>query len=306
MISSIYQALETGIPLVSDGAMGTVLQDLGLTDGGSPELWNVEKPDVIEGILENYAAAGARFLTTNTFGGSSPRLQLHSLADRVEELNAAGARIARKVADRHTGVFVMGDVGPTGELMEPLGTLTIEDAKRIFSEQIRGLVQGGADAILIETMSDLSEVEAAVLAGQETAPDLPIIATMSFDTNLRTMMGTKPEQAVKAIAALGVRIIGANCGRGPEEIRVIAEQLANARVDGIYLITQSNAGLPKLRGDVFEYDGTPAEMAAYALEMAAIGIDIIGSCCGSTAAHTKAITDALASHRSASRRSESS
>lgn len=300
MISPIYQALETGIPLVSDGAMGTVLQDLGLSDGGSPELWNVEKPEVIEGILESYAAAGARFLTTNTFGGSGPRLQLHGLADRVEELNAAGARIARKVADSHSGVFVMGDVGPTGELMEPMGTLTIEDAKKIFSEQIRGLVEGGVDAILIETMSDLSEVEAAVLAVQETAPDLPIIATMSFDTNLRTMMGTKPEQAVKAIAALGVRIIGANCGRGPEEIRVIAEQLANARVDGIYLITQSNAGLPKLHGDIFEYDGTPAEMAAYAVEMAAIGIDIIGSCCGSTAVHTKAITDALASRRSES------
>jgi 5-methyltetrahydrofolate--homocysteine methyltransferase len=204
------------------------------------------------------------------------------------------ARIAGRVANRHPGVFVLGDIGPTGELMEPMGTLTIEDAKNIFAEQIAGLAQGGVDAILIETMSDLSEVEAAVRASQEIAPTLPIIATMSFDTNLRTMMGTKPEQAVKALSALGVRIIGANCGRGTDEIRVIAQQLAQARPDGIYLIVQSNAGLPKLHGDVFEYDGTPEEMAIYAREMADLGIDIIGSCCGSTSLHTKAIVDALA------------
>jgi 5-methyltetrahydrofolate--homocysteine methyltransferase len=293
MSSAIYQAIETGKPLVSDGAMGTVLQDLGLNDGGAPELWNVNKPDVIENILENYAAAGARFLTTNTFGGTRPRLELHGLAERVKELNAAGARIAKRVADRHPGVFVLGDIGPTGELMEPMGTLTIEDAKDIFAEQIAGLIEGGVDGILIETMSDLSEAEAAVRASQEIAPTLPIIVTMSFDTNFRTMMGTKPEQAVKVLSALGVRIIGANCGRGTDEIGIIAQQLANARVEGVYLIVQSNAGLPKLHGDVFAYDGTPEEMANYALEMAALGIDIIGSCCGSNSLHTKAIADAL-------------
>jgi len=298
MSSPIYQALAAGKPLVSDGAMGTVLQDLGLNDGGAPELWNVEKPEVIEKILEDYAAAGANFLTTNTFGGTKARLDLHGLAERVEELNAAGAQIARKVADRHSGVFVMGDIGPTGELMEPMGTLTMEDAKEIFSEQIRGLVAGGVDAILIETMSDLAEVEAAVLAAAEVAPGLPVIATMSFDTNLRTMMGTKPEQAVKTLAALGVRIIGANCGRGTDEIKLIAGQLSDARVDGVYLITQSNAGLPKLHGDVFEYDGTPEEMAVYAREMADLGVNIIGTCCGSTPAHTKAIADALAERNS--------
>jgi 5-methyltetrahydrofolate--homocysteine methyltransferase len=294
MNEAIFRAIEADGPLVSDGAMGTVLQNLGLNDGGAPELWNVVKPEVIERILEDYAAAGARFLTTNTFGGTRPRLELHDLADRVKELNEAGARIAGRVANRHPGVFVLGDIGPTGELMEPMGTLTIEDAKNIFAEQIAGLAQGGVDAILIETMSDLSEVEAAVRASQEIAPTLPIIATMSFDTNLRTMMGTKPEQAVKALSALGVRIIGANCGRGTDEIRVIAQQLAQARPDGIYLIVQSNAGLPKLHGDVFEYDGTPEEMAIYAREMADLGIDIIGSCCGSTSLHTKAIVDALA------------
>lgn len=295
MTNAIYDALESGQPLVSDGAMGTVLQESGLIDGGAPELWNVEKPELIEDILEQYAVAGACFLTTNTFGGTKPRLKLHDLADRSMELNVAGARIARRVADRHNGVFVLGDLGPTGELMEPMGSLTIDDAKAIFAEQITALVEGGIDAILIETMSDLSEVEAAVRAAQGVAPSLPIIVTMSFDTNLRTMMGTKPEQALKVLSALGVRIIGANCGRGPDEIRVIAQQLAQARPEGVFLITQSNAGLPVLHGDVFEYDGTPSEMATYALEMAALGIDIIGSCCGSNSSHTKAMTEALTS-----------
>ena len=295
MSNAIYEALGTGQPLVSDGAMGTVLQEIGLVDGGAPELWNVEKAEVIEDILEKYASAGARFLTTNTFGGTKPRLELHNLSDRANELNLAGARIARLVADRHSGVFVLGDLGPTGELMEPMGSLTMDDAQSIFAEQISALVEGGIDAILIETMSDLSEVEAAVRAAQAIAPSLPIIATMSFDTNLRTMMGIKPEQALEALSALGVRIIGANCGRGPDEIRLIAQQLAQARPDGVFLITQSNAGLPVLHGDVFEYDGTPPEMATYALEMAALGINIIGSCCGSNASHTKAMVDALGS-----------
>lgn len=295
MTNAIYDALEGGRPLVSDGAMGTVLQESGLTDGGAPELWNIDKPEVIEDILEQYAVAGARFLTTNTFGGTKPRLKLHDLADRSRELNVAGARIAKRVADRHNGVFVLGDLGPTGELMEPMGSLTIDEAKAIFAEQITALVEGGIDAVLIETMSDLSEVEAAVRAAQGVAPSLPIIVTMSFDTNLRTMMGTKPEQVLKVLSALGVRIIGANCGRGPDEIRVIAQQLAQARPEGVFLITQSNAGLPILHGDVFEYDGTPSEMAAYALEMASLGIDIIGSCCGSNASHTKAMTEALTS-----------
>ncbi|MFZ2227279.1 MAG: homocysteine S-methyltransferase family protein [Candidatus Nanopelagicaceae bacterium] len=291
-MSQIYDALEIS-SLTSDGAMGTILQERGLDDGGAPELWNVEKPAEIEAVLEAYAAAGARFITTNTFGGTRGRLALHGLEARVEELNEAGALIARRVADRHPGTFVMGDIGPSGDLMEPMGTLTMESAQEIFEEQIRGLVAGGVDAILIETMSDLNEVEAAVLAAQKTAPSLPVIATMSFDTNLRTMMGVKPAQAVARLSALGVRIIGANCGRGVDEMRSIAKELVGARPPGVFIITQSNAGLPVLVGDTFQYQGTPAEMAAFALEMLEIGVNIIGSCCGSTPSHTAAISAAL-------------
>jgi 5-methyltetrahydrofolate--homocysteine methyltransferase len=291
-MSAIYEALENGI-LISDGAMGTMLQGKGLTDGGAPELWNVENPSAIEEVLEEYAAAGANLITTNTFGGTRGRLQMHGLEDRLFELNKAGAEIARKVADRHPGCFVMGDVGPSGELMEPMGTMTIDEAKALFADQIKALVAGGVDAILIETMSDLQEVEAAVRAAKEIAPNLPIIVTFSFDTNLRTMMGVKPAVAVKTLAAEGVRIIGANCGRGVDEMRVIAKELTEARPDGVFIITQSNAGLPKLVGGDFVYDGTPEEMAKYALDMKELGVNVIGSCCGSSPAHTKAMSEAI-------------
>jgi len=291
-MSAIYDALEKGI-LISDGAMGTMLQGKGLTDGGAPELWNVENPTAIEEVLEEYAAAGANLITTNTFGGTRGRLQMHGLEDRLFELNKAGAEIARKVADRHPGCFVMGDVGPSGELMEPMGTMTIDEAKDLFADQIKALVAGGVDAILIETMSDLQEVEAAVKAAKEIAPNLPIIVTFSFDTNLRTMMGVKPAVAVKTLAAEGVRIIGANCGRGVDEMRVIAKELTEARPEGVFIITQSNAGLPKLVGGDFIYDGTPEEMAKYAQDMKNLGVNVIGSCCGSSPAHTKAMSAAI-------------
>ncbi len=292
-MSSIYGALEKHT-LVSDGAMGTMLQERGLVDGGAPELWNVERPEEIEAVLEEYASAGARFITTNTFGGTRGRLAMHGLEARLFELNKAGAQIARRVADRHPGTFVMGDIGPSGDLMEPMGTLTQESAVALFSEQILALVAGGVDAILIETMSDLSEIEAAVNAAQLSAPGMPIIATMSFDTNLRTMMGVKPAQAVAVLAGLGVKIIGANCGRGMDEMRTIAAQMVEARPEGIFIIAQSNAGLPILVGSEFEYQGTPAEMALFAQDMHRIGVNIIGSCCGSSPEHTAAISSALA------------
>ena len=288
----LYQALESHA-LVSDGAMGTMLQSLGLTDGGAPELWNVENSAAIEQVLEEYAAAGANLITTNTFGGTSGRLAMHGLADRLYELNKAGAEIARRVADRHENCWVMGDVGPSGELMEPMGTLTPEGAQSLFAEQIRALVDGGVDVILIETMSDLGEVAAAVKASQEIAPSIPIIATLSFDTNLRTMMGVKPAAAVTFLSDLGVRIIGANCGRGVDEMETIAAELVSARQPGTFIITQSNSGLPQLVGDSFVYQGTPSEMAKYASHMKEIGVNIIGSCCGSTPAHTAAISDAV-------------
>lgn len=292
-MNNVYRWLDEGHTLVGDGAMGTALQNAGLTDGGAPELWNVEHPDRIATVLDSYAAAGAQFLTTNTFGGTKPRLAMHDLQDRVHELNKAGAEVARSVANNYDNVFVFGDVGPSGELMEPLGSLSHDDAKEIFAEQIRGLVDGGVDAILIETMSDLGEVQAAVDAAHEVAPDMPVVATLSFDTNLRTMMGVKPATAVTEIAKMGVRIIGANCGRGTDEMRIVATEMAEARPDNVHILLQSNAGLPQLVGGEFVYTGTPDDMAQFAKDMVELNIKALGSCCGSTPEHTAAIASVL-------------
>ena len=279
-------------PVLVDGGMGTLLQDSGLEGGAAGELWNVERPDVIRACHEAYAAAGARLLTTNTFGGSRPRLQMHGLEDRVHELNRAAAAIAREVADAH-GILVAGDLGPTGELLEPLGTMSAEEAQALFCEQLLGLRDGGIDVVLIETMSDLGEVLAAVAAARSVVPDLPVIATLSFDTNLRTMMGVRPADAVTQLAAAGVDAVGANCGRGPEEMAAIAAQMAEARPEGLLLVAQSNAGLPQVVGDHFEYDATPADLAEHARDLHKLGIDLIGGCCGSTPAHVAAMRDAV-------------
>jgi 5-methyltetrahydrofolate--homocysteine methyltransferase len=279
-------------PVLLDGGMGTLLQDNGLDDGGSGELWNVDRPEVIAGIHEAYAVAGARILTTNTFGGTSPRLAMHGLADRVHELNRAGAEIATGVARRH-GVLVAGDLGPTGELLAPLGSLDPDDARAIFEEQLAGLREGGIDIVLVETMSDLAEVAAAVEAARRVVPDVPVIATLSFDTNLRTMMGVRPADAVVALTAAGVDAVGANCGRGPGEMEQIAESLTLARADGVLVVAQSNAGLPQLVGDHFEYDASPEQLADHARALRDLGVDLVGACCGSTPAHIAAMGRAL-------------
>jgi 5-methyltetrahydrofolate--homocysteine methyltransferase len=291
-VNRLRELIGEDVPVLLDGGMGTVLQENGLDDGGSGELWNVERPDVIAEIHATYAGAGARILTTNTFGGSRPRLAMHGLADRVHELNRAGAEIATRVARRH-GVLVAGDLGPTGDLLAPLGTMSPDDAREIFEEQLAGLRDGGIDIVLVETMSDLGEVGAAVDAARRVVPDVPVIATLSFDTNLRTMMGVRPADAVEALAEAGVDAVGANCGRGPGEMEAIAEQLTGARTDGLLLAAQSNAGLPQLVGDRFVYDASPEELADHARALRDLGVDLVGACCGSTPAHTAAMSRAL-------------
>jgi methionine synthase I (cobalamin-dependent) len=278
--------------VVVDGGMGTLLQDKGLDDGGSGELWNVERPDSIRDAHRAYAEAGARILTTNTFGGTKPRLEMHGLGDRVHELSRAGAALARAVAADH-GALVAGGLGPTGELMAPLGSMDAATAQAIFEEQLLGLRDGGIDLVLVETMSDLAEATAAAAAARSVVPDLPVIATMSFDTNLRTMMGVTPANAVTALAAAGVDAVGANCGRGPREMEAIAAQMAQARTGEVLLVAQSNAGLPQVVGDRFEYDASPDVLAAHAVALQDLGIDLIGACCGSTPAHVAAMRAAL-------------
>ena len=290
---TLREALDAGTIRVGDGAMGTSLQDAGLDDGGAPELWNVEKADAVARILREYAQAGANLLTTNTFGGTTPRLLMHGLEDRLDELNTAAAQLARGVADEFDNVYVLGDFGPSGDLMGPMGILTPADARALFAAQAQALLAGGVDGFLIETMSDLSEIQSAIQGVRSVAPDLPIFATMSFDTNLRTMMGVKPEDAVVALASYGADVVGANCGRGIDEIRIIAEAMIPAMPDGTKLILQSNAGLPVLVKDTFRYNGTPQEMGQFAVDAYAMGVDIVGACCGSRAEHIAALATAV-------------
>lgn len=292
MTNKLLTWLAEGRVLLGDGAMGTMLQNAGLTDGGAPELWNVTQPAVVRSVYEAYVKAGANLIETNTFGGTSARLKLHNLQDRVIELNRAGVQLAKEVAEP-AGVLVAGSIGPSGELIEPVGPLSMEEAEAMFAEQTQGLVEGGVDLIVIETMSHLNEVEAAVKGAQRVAPDLPIVVTLSFDTNFHTMMGVSPKAAVEMISQWGVQVIGANCGNGPSEIETVMTQMAQYRPAGVYLMAQSNAGMPQYVNGAIRYDGTPDIMADYALRLRNLGVNIIGACCGSTPAHIAAMRAAL-------------
>ncbi len=288
----VIERLQTSAPLLADGGMATMLQEAGLTGGDAPELWNVVNPDAVQAVYRGYAEAGAHIISTNTFGGTTARLKLHNLQDRLGELNAAGVRLARAVADEVGDLLVAASVGPTGELLDPLGALTMDEAIALFAEQVTVLAEAGADFILTETMSDLQEVEAAVRAVQRTT-DLPVACTLTFDTNLHTMMGVSPKQAVETLAGWGVQVIGANCGNGPAEIESVMTAMVENRPPDVVLYAQSNAGLPVLQGgDVF-YDGTPEVMADYARKMRTLGVDVIGGCCGTTPVHMQAMRDAL-------------
>ncbi|HVG69201.1 MAG TPA: homocysteine S-methyltransferase family protein, partial [Gaiellales bacterium] len=201
-------------------------------------------------------------------------------------------RLAREVADS-SGALALGSMGPTGELMEPLGLYTHDQVVDLFAEQAAGLAAGGAQLLLAETFSDLGEVRAAVEGAHRAAPDVPLAVTMTFDVNGHTMMGISPSQALHEIAAMGIELIGGNCGSGPEEIEQVMTVMSAERPGGVLLMAQSNAGLPQLVGDEFRYGGTPEVMARYAVRMQELGVDVIGSCCGSTPAHTAAMREAL-------------
>jgi 5-methyltetrahydrofolate--homocysteine methyltransferase len=279
---------ENGI-LVADGATGTTLQRAGLPPGAAPESWNLGNPDAIRALHRHYVEAGSDLILTNTFGGTRLRLEMEGLGDRVHEINLAAARLAREVAgDR---AMVLGDIGPTGQLMLPMGAMSYEDAVAAFAEQAAALAEGGVDAILIETMSDLNEAKAAV-EGVRQATDLPILVTMSFDTHGRTMMGVKPADAARELWAMGVDVVGANCGRTLSENLEAIRQMRQALPEAT-LMAKPNAGLPRMQGSESIYDVTPETMADYAHQFAELGVKIFGGCCGSTPDHIKAVSAAL-------------
>ncbi len=279
--------------VVLDGAMGTQLFAAGLTSGDAPERWNVEHAERITEVHRAYYAAGSDIVLTNSFGGTRYRLKLHDLQDRVTELSAAAARNARAAADEFDRpLLVAGSIGPTGELIEPLGSLTADEAEAAFAEQAQGLADGGADLLWLETMSDLAEVEAAI-RGVRRVSDLPVVVTMSYDTAGRTMMGVTGTAAVERLGQYELAGIGANCGNNIPDTEAAVLEIKRLLPD-TPVVSKANAGIPEWHGTELHYNGTPEVLANHAHRVRAAGVEAIGGCCGSTPAHIEYIAKVLA------------
>jgi 5-methyltetrahydrofolate--homocysteine methyltransferase len=284
----LWARLRSGEILVADGATGTMLQNEGLEPGRVPEAWVLERPDAIRSLHESYIRASADIILTCTFGANRYRLESDGLADQVVEINRLAAEIARAAADEN--VFVAGDMGPTGQLLRPFGPLSPDEMRDAYAEQARGLAEGGADFLLIETMSDLGEAQAAIAGARSTAT-LPIVCTFSFDTHGRTMMGYQPEIVAKKIGPL-VDGVGANCGREPDEYIGFIHAMRQVAPEAIIWV-KPNAGLPHLVDDEVVYDATPAKLEQVAVELVEAGAQIVGGCCGTTPQHVAAIATRL-------------
>ncbi len=287
---------EKGV-LLADGATGTNLFDTGLEAGYPPELWNEEQPEKIRKLHQDFVNAGSDIILTNSFGGNACRLKLHQADHRVFEINKAAAEIARSVADSAgRTVIVAGSMGPTGEILEPVGALPYIEAVQAFKEQAEGLKAGGADVAWIETMSAENEAKAA-LEGANAA-GLPAVLTMSFDTAGRTMMGITPE-AFGTDAAENYEVkpeaIGANCGTGASELiaTVIGIRRGNTEIP---VVAKGNCGIPHFIDGICTYSGTPEVMALYTRMAINSGASIIGGCCGTRAEHLKAMRETIDTH----------
>lgn len=296
MDNVIEQRLAKRPWLLADGATGTNLFRMGLQTGDAPELWNVDHPDRIAANYRSFIEAGADIVLTNSFGGNRYRLKLHGSESRVAELNEAAARIARETA-RELGadVLVAGSIGPTGEILAPLGPLAHEDAAAAFREQGEALVRGGADVLWVETISSVEEMRAAIEGASGCG--VPVVCTMSFDTNGRTMMGLSP--AAMAETALGLAhppcACGSNCGVGASEAVMSILNFSLAAQPPAIIVAKGNCGIPQWVDGEVRYNGTPALMAEYAKLAYGAGASIIGGCCGTTAEHLRAMRQALES-----------
>lgn len=291
---------EKGV-LLADGATGTNLFSMGLEAGEAPELLNETAPDTIASLHQGFVDAGADIILTNSFGGTRHRLKLHNAQGRVHSLNKRAAEIARAVADKaDRKVIVAGSVGPTGELLVPLGAMTYDEAVEAFAEQIEGLKEGGAEVAWIETMSAPDEIRAAAEAAIRVG--LPYTYTGSFDTAGRTMMGLLPKDihgVVEGLAEAPVGV-GANCGVGASDILASLLDMTEAQPDAT-VIVKGNCGIPEFRGAEIFYSGTPELMSDYVRLAVDSGARIIGGCCGTSFLHLAAMRQALDAHTKGSR-----
>lgn len=293
---SFTEALATRPWLLADGATGTNYFQMGLVSGDAPEMWNFEHPDRVRSLHRRFIEAGADIVLTNSFGGNRHRLKLHDAQGKVREINIAAARNARAEADAAgRPVYVGGSVGPTGEIMEPVGALSHDEAVKAFAEQALALKEGGVDVIWIETMSSEEELKAAVEGASQAG--LPIVTTMSFDTNGRTMMGITPKAFGAITAALPTQpvAIGANCGVGASELVATVLGISEARPDAA-VVAKGNCGIPQYVDGHIHYTGTPELMAEYARIALDAGAKIIGGCCGTSPEHLASMRKSLESY----------
>jgi len=292
MKPTILELISQGKTLVSDGAWGTFLQAKGLKAGECPELWNIDHPDAVLDIAQSYIEAGADTIETNSFGGNRFKLEGFGLEDKVYELNKKAAEISRQAAGDDK--YVLGSIGPTGKMLI-MEDVTEEELYEAFKEQAVALYEGGADALVIETMTALDEATIAVRACRENTP-CEVICTMTFDYLLtgeyRTMMGVSPSEMVVALKVAGAHIVGANCSNGIEGMVKITEEIRSVDKN-IPVLINANAGLPILQGTCTVFPESPEMMAAFAPQLAKAGANIIGGCCGTTPAHIHKLVEVL-------------
>jgi len=281
--------------LVLDGAMGTQLITAGAKAGYNDYL-NIKSPEIVKSVQKAYIEAGADILITNTFGANSIALTRHNLSDKLSDINIAGAKIAREAAGDDN--YVLGDIGPTGDFLQPIGTTTPQQLKKAFTEQANVLIQAGVDGLIIETMTALEELEIAVKSAQSAAGGVPVFASMSFDSaggDFKTMMGVSAEAMVEKLLELKVDALGFNCGRMTLDDYVkLAEKIASlAGSSDVILFTEPNAGMPEMIDGKTVYKVQPDEFAQALIKIRDAGFKVLGGCCGTSPAHIKAAAELI-------------
>ncbi|MFO7696696.1 MAG: homocysteine S-methyltransferase family protein [Anaerolineae bacterium] len=289
-MNDLRTVLAEGVLIIGDGAIGTMLQARGLPAGTMPEAWSASHPDEVQAVHAAYLAAGAQYLTTNSFGATRIRLGEGGLGDSVAEFNERAVDLVRKAAAGRA--WVAGSVGPTGKLMQPYGDLSLAEAEDVYAEQIEALLAAGVDLIVVETHHDAEEAGAAVRMALQLG-SVPVFCSFAFNPRGRTMMGLKAGDAATLMEALGVSAVGANCGDGPDAVAAALELMR--AVTRLPLLAKSNAGIPQLGSDATTVWDIEAEaMARHARRFAELGARIVGGCCGTGPAHIAAIAAALA------------